>query len=201
MSGNEKYASDVKNLDMGRIKTIPYLEATGRLKEIYDELIKSRGKLAEIHTIQSLRPESIKKHIDLYMEIMYSRSELSRAERELIGTTVSIANQCKYCTLHHSQALGYYWRDEQKIEKLLKGEFQNFTEKEKLLIEISVHLTKNPEIFEHDAEIIQKLKNFSFNDAAILDIVLTISYFNFVNRIALALGLQIDEEETKGYKY
>lgn len=77
---------------MTRIKVISQNEATGRLKEIYDELIVKRGKLAEVHTIQSLRPESIVAHMNLYMEIMYSRSELSRAERELMGTVVSVAN-------------------------------------------------------------------------------------------------------------
>ncbi len=57
---------------MARIKTIPCGEATGRLKEIYDDLIGKRGKLADIHQIQSLRPESIVKHMELYMEIMFS---------------------------------------------------------------------------------------------------------------------------------
>jgi hypothetical protein len=31
--------------------------------------------------------------------------------------------------------------------------------------------------------------------------VLVIAYFNFVNRIALSLGLKASESEMKGYKY
>ena len=77
---------------MARIKVIKYEEASGRLKEIYDELVDKRGKLADIHTIQSLRPESIVKHVELYLEIMFSKSELSRAEREMIGVIVSVCN-------------------------------------------------------------------------------------------------------------
>lgn len=61
---------------MALIKTIEHNEATGRLKEIYDDLVQKRGQIAEMHKIQSLRPESIVKHIDLYMEIMFSKSEL-----------------------------------------------------------------------------------------------------------------------------
>jgi len=61
---------------MAKIKVIQHEDSTGRLKEIYDELVQNRGKLAEVHKIQSLRPESIVKHIDLYMEIMFSKSEL-----------------------------------------------------------------------------------------------------------------------------
>ena len=82
---------------MARIRVIKHKEADGRLKEIYDELIKQRGKIADVHTIQSLRPESIVAHMDLYMEIMYTKSELSRAEREMMAVIVSVSNNCEYC--------------------------------------------------------------------------------------------------------
>ncbi|MDG6218220.1 MAG: peroxidase-related enzyme, partial [Candidatus Thermoplasmatota archaeon] len=35
----------------------------------------------------------------------------------------------------------------------------------------------------------------------ILEIVLIVSYFNFVNRMALGLHVTFTEEEMKGYKY
>ncbi|MGM0392731.1 MAG: carboxymuconolactone decarboxylase family protein, partial [Bacteroidota bacterium] len=78
---------------MPRINIIQPEEATGRLKEIYDELEKQRGQIAEVHKMQSLRPESILKH----MEIMFSRSPLSRAQREMIAVVVSMANNCSLC--------------------------------------------------------------------------------------------------------
>ena len=88
---------------MSRIKVIEPKEATGRLKEIYYDLIKKRGKLADVHKIQSLWPESIVAHMDLYMEIMFSKSELTRAEREMMAVVVSAVNGCEYiarCTTH-----------------------------------------------------------------------------------------------------
>jgi len=103
---------------MSHIKVIQPDEATGRLKEIYDELIDKRGKLAEVHKIQSLRPESIVKHIDLYMEIMFSKSELSRAEREMIAVVVSACNNCEYCQTHHAEALNNYWKNTDRINLL-----------------------------------------------------------------------------------
>ncbi len=77
---------------MARIQTIGYASARGGRKEIRESIIKQRGKLAAVHTIQSLRPESIIQHMDLYMGIMFSRSELSRAEREMMAVVVSAAN-------------------------------------------------------------------------------------------------------------
>lgn len=186
---------------MSRIKVISYNEATGRLKEIYDELILKRGKLADVHTIQSLRPESIKAHMNLYMEIMYSRSELSRAERELIGTIVSIANGCKYCTKHHSEALNHYWKDDSKIEKLINGYYSEIlSAKEMALVEFAKSLTLNPEQHESN-DLTLELRNIGLSDAAILDCVLVIAYFNFVNRIVLSLGVELEKDNGTGYKY
>lgn len=186
---------------MPRIKVINHTEATGKLKEIYDELVKSRGKLADVHTIQSLRPESITTHMALYMEIMYSRSELSRAERELIGTIVSIANGCKYCMKHHSEALNHYWKDNLKIKKLINGSFAEIlSPKEIALSEFSKHLTLNPEQHENNDFTIQ-LKSLGLSDAAILDVVLVTAYFNFVNRVVLSLGVKIEIDNGTGYNY
>lgn len=186
---------------MPRIKVIQHNEATGRLKEIYDDLVNSRGKLADVHKIQSLRPESIVAHMSLYMEIMYSHSELSRAERELIGTIVSITNGCKYCTKHHAEALNNYWKDDSKIEKLINGSFAEIlSPKEKTLSEFSRHLTLNPVQHENNDFTLQ-LKSLGLSDAAILDVVLVTSYFNFVNRVVLSLGVELEIDNGIGYNY
>jgi len=186
---------------MPRIKVISHNEASGKLKEIYDGLIKSRGKLADVHKIQSLRPKSITAHMDLYMEIMYSRSELTRAEREMIGTVVSAANGCNYCIKHHAEALNHYWKDDAKIEKLVDENYaETLTSKEKALCAFSKHLTLNPEQHQKQ-DFTLLLKKNGLSDAAILDTVLVTAYFNFVNRIVLSLGVTLEIDNGTGYKY
>ncbi|MBL4577255.1 MAG: peroxidase, partial [Flavobacteriales bacterium] len=44
---------------MAHIDVISYEDSEGRLREVYDEIIAKRGKLAEVMKIQSLNPESI----------------------------------------------------------------------------------------------------------------------------------------------
>jgi hypothetical protein len=78
---------------MARIKVIQENEAQGELQEIYQDLIQSRGKLAEVHKIQSLNPKTILSHMNLYMDIMYGQSPLKRAQREMIAVVVSVANK------------------------------------------------------------------------------------------------------------
>lgn len=104
---------------MSRIKIIQPEEATGRLKEIYSKIEQQRGQIAEVHKIQSLRPEGIVKHRDLYMDIMFSKSQLSRAQREMVAVVVSVTNKCVYCASHHGSALNHYWKDDGKLSKLL----------------------------------------------------------------------------------
>ena len=186
---------------MSRIKVIDYESSTGRLKEIYDELIAKRGKLALVHTIQSLRPISILKHMDLYLEIMFSHSELSRAQREMMAVVVSVANGCSYCKAHHTGALNHYWKNIKRIEFLVVDyTTAGLPEKDLALCHFASHLTKSPE--EHEAcDYTGALKENGLSDQAILDATLVIAYFNFVNRIVLALGVESAFDETRDYKY
>ena len=183
---------------MSKIKVIQPEEAKGRLLEIYTDLLTKRGKLAEVHKIQSLRPESIVKHIDLYMEIMFSKSELSRAEREMMAVVVSAANNCSYCQIHHAEALNNYWKNQEKVEQF-RVEYTSvkLTEKETTLCEYAKRLTLFPS---KDFSLVEKLKTNGLSDSAILDATLVIAYFNFVNRIVLGLGVSL-EENAGGYKY
>ncbi len=186
---------------MARIEVIEYEESSGRLKEIYSDLIDKRGKLAEVHTIQSLRPESIVKHIDLYLEIMFTKSELSRAEREMMAVVVSKANGCEYCQIHHGEALKFYWKDNQKLALLRKDYKQaGLTYKELQLCEFAESLTLHPGLSEKN-DPTKKLRKAGLGDSAILDASLVVSYFNFVNRIVLSLDVDLEADSGAGYKY
>ncbi len=186
---------------MARINVIDYQEAEGTLKQIYDDLIKKRGKLADIHMIQSLRPESIVKHMELYLDIMFGRSTLSRGQREMIAVVVSVANGCQYCTMHHLQALSHYIKDEHTLKAITQWPATGILKDEDAaLCDFALHLTHHPNEHEN-TDHTEPLKKHGFTDDGILDAVLVIAYFNFVNRIALSLGLHADDKEMKGYKY
>lgn len=186
---------------MNRIKVIDTDHATGRLREIYDDIIKKRGKLADVHKIQSLRPESIVKHMDLYMEVMFTKSELPRSEREMMAVIVSVKNECEYCILHHGEALNHYWKDWERIS-LLVSDYRKagLNERELSLCNYAEMLTGFPGRFKDDS-LINNLKVIGLSDTGILDSTLVIAYFNFVNRIVLALGVETTESERQGYKF
>lgn len=186
---------------MPRIPVKDYNQAEGRLREIYDEIIDKRGKLASIHTIQSLRPESIKKHMDLYMEIMFTSSPLKRWQREMIAVVVSNANNCRYCVLHHLEPLKHYIKDPEIIDRIVHYPSKKISDPQnEALCHFAYSLTTKPgDHSEKDFTV--NLKDQGLSDQAVLDAVLVVSYFNFVNRIVLSLDLKSTEEEIAGYKY
>lgn len=186
---------------MPRIHVIEYEESEGRLREIYDQLIQSRGQLAEVHKIQSLNPETIHIHMTLYLNIMFGSSPLTRSTRELIAVIVSRTNKCDYCIQHHAAALLNYWKDEEKVAALIQGKDMDILDSSELHIsQFAQQLTLNPSAPMIET-IIQKLKKLEFTDRAILDMNLIISYFNFVNRMVLGLGVALESDAGKGYKY
>ena len=86
----------VLRINMPWIKTIEPREATGELKVEYDRAVKRAGKVFNILKVQSLNPQCLRASMQLYLATMYGRSGLSRAEREMLATVVSRANQCFY---------------------------------------------------------------------------------------------------------
>lgn len=185
---------------MAWISVIDEKEAKGELKDIYEQLIKKRGKVANIMKIHSLNPPTMKAHMDLYLSIMFENSTLSREECELIAVVVSSENNCQYCMNHHSEALNFYWEDNDRIEKL-KRDFRSVvsSRRELNMLEYAVKLTRKPDGV--GLSDIEKLRKNDFSDRDILSINLIVSYFNFVNRIALGLGVEFTPEELTGYKF
>ena len=70
--------------------------ATGELEREYDEAVTRAGKVFNIVKAMSLRPRVLRRSMQLYKEIMFGPSELTRAERELLAVVVSAANDCHY---------------------------------------------------------------------------------------------------------
>ncbi len=185
---------------MAWIDIIEEEDADEELAEVYREIIQKRGKLSNIMKIHSQLPKSMNDHMELYLTIMFGRSGLTREERELIGVVVSSANSCDYCVSHHAEALNFYWKDDEKVRKVV-NDFRTLDlgERKARMLGYAERLTLYPASV--DEESVTLLKEVRFSDQDILAINLIVSYFNFVNRIVLGLGVEFTEEEMKGYKY
>ena len=81
---------------MAYLRLIEVDEATGALRVEYDAALERAGKVFNIVKAMSLRPQVLSRSIELYREVMFGPSPLSRQERELLAVVVSSANDCHY---------------------------------------------------------------------------------------------------------
>ena len=81
---------------MPYIRLIEEHEAEGPLREDYEAAVERAGKVFNILKAMSLRPGVLRASMDLYREIMFGESGLSRKERELLATVASAEQSCHY---------------------------------------------------------------------------------------------------------
>lgn len=97
---------------------------------------------------------------------------------------------------HHGAALHLLTKDAELVNGL-KENYQDVSldRKTRAILDYSVKLTVKPNSVKD--EDVQVLKEEGCSDLEILDICQITSYFNFVNRMAEGLGVQLEEEYKK----
>ena len=70
--------------------------ANAPLTEAYGIVAGKRGTVANILGVHSVHPEVMLSHLRLYQDVMFARSQLTRAEREMVAVVVSRTNACVY---------------------------------------------------------------------------------------------------------
>lgn len=184
---------------MSWIEEVSVDDAEGRLEAFYAELIEKRGKISNILKVHSLNPEAMANHLDLYMTVMFGASGLSRAEREAIAVVVSATNECAYCVNHHAEALRRYIKDDETLELLMSADgLETLEPRLSNIVRHAEKLTSAPSAMTESD--LGELRAVGLSDKDILDLTLVVGYFNFVNRIALGLGISFSTEELGGYK-
>lgn len=183
---------------MSWIEEIEVSDADEKLAEVYATLIAQRGKVSNILKVHSLNPEALGNHLDLYMTLMFGKSGLSRAEREAIAVVVSANNDCQYCVSHHVEALKRFVSDEQTLDMLRNADGLEVLEPRlSNIVRHAEKLTNAPgAMTESD---LAELGAVGLSDSDVLDLTLIVAYFNFVNRIALGLGVTFSDDEMSGY--
>lgn len=87
---------------MSWIKTVPYIDATGKLKKLYDRIKGPDDNVDNIMMSHSLRPHTMEGHMAIYKNVLHhTGNTLPEWFLELIGVWVSALNECDYCVEHH----------------------------------------------------------------------------------------------------
>lgn len=81
---------------MSWIREIEESGAQDELRALYKRIVGARGRVANILKAQSLHPSGLAAHFEMYLSLMFGPSPLSRFQRELLATAVSVWNGCHY---------------------------------------------------------------------------------------------------------
>lgn len=183
---------------MAYIQTIPEPEAQGDLAALYKRFGSPDGTVDDVLKVHSLNPESLEAHCALYVQSMHRPGPVSRAEREVVGVTVSRINGCAYCMQHHAAGLSKLLPDDRKhmAVELKNGGVGGLTQRELAMVAYATKLTEDPAAMtEHDLD---PLRSAGLEDREILDVAQAAAYFAYANRIVLGLGAQLEGHHAIG---
>lgn len=178
---------------MSWIKIISYENAESRLKKIYNRVKGPNNNIDNILLIHSLRPHTLEGHMALYKNVLHnSNNTLPKWYLEALGVYVSYLNKCDYCFEHHYAGFKRLYANDQESEKFRKAVIEDNLEvffKDNYLAgsQYANELTLNHSHIKK--ENIDLLRTKGFSDGEILEINQVVSYFNYVNRTVVGLGV------------
>ena len=181
---------------MSWIKTVPPGEATGRLREIYERLAGPAGAVDNVLQIHSLRPQTLEAHLALYKNVLHHRgNKLPVWLLETVGVYVSLLNGCDYCVAHHLAGLRRLLQDDARLEQMRAAlESENFPAafgpREQAILAYAGKLTRAPR--DLTAASVAALRAVGLDDGEILEVNQVASYFAYVNRTVLGLGVNTE---------
>jgi uncharacterized peroxidase-related enzyme len=183
---------------MSWIKVIPFDEATGKLKQIYNKIKGTKNQIDNVMSIHSLRPHTLTGHMSLYKNTLHhSDNTFPNWFLEFLGTYTSFINRCDYCYKHHFEGMKRFLKDNEKAG-LLKFHIENdsleniLDKKELALSKYTKDLTLNAD--EITKAQIENLRRFGIDDGELLEVNQLVSYFNYVNITFIGLGVNTDKE-------
>lgn len=175
---------------MPYVSEIEETQADPRLREIYRGIEQHFGFLPHYFRALGAMPDAIEGQLTLNGAIMRDGA-LTTVVKEQIGVMVSGINGSSYCMFIHMELLQRFGV-EKALARKLSTDFENapVDPKLKALLRYADKLTRKP--FDIDDDDVAAVKKAGWDDAAVRETVLTVAYFNYVNRVSLGLGLVAD---------
>ena len=185
---------------MTRIRTIPPSEADAALRqaraaqhalyppEYEAPVLPQDDEIAGIVAAHSLIPEALHHAFATFGVLMSPDLPLTRRQHEMIATVVSVTNRTSYCTVSHVEFLRRVTSDEMLAEAI-RRDFRTapIDDRDKVMLEYAEQVTRDAASVT-DAHV-ARLRDAGFDDRAVLQITLIAAWFNYINRVADALGV------------
>lgn len=176
---------------MFRIRIVEENQAQGATKAIYEGMKSSLGIVPNVIKSLSLWPEALQGYAQLLGQVMFTESRLERKTKEMIAAQVSGLNQCGYCLGHHKNFMIQYGVPVPVAEQVVQNpETAEISTAEKRLLDYTRQITQGA--YKVTDGLVDTLRQSGWSDEQILEATVVASLFNDINRIADALGVELE---------
>ncbi len=179
---------------MSWTRSMPPQGAAEPLRSIF-ERIRSHSAARRVANLwQALAPEpaALDALHTLVRTLMDQPAPLSPAQAEAIATVVSATNGCGYCVAHHGPKLAAALGNEALARAVARDYRQaDLPARDRVLLDFAVALSCEPA--ERTEEDVERVREYGFDDDAVLKAAEIASLFNLLNRMASGLGVTLEE--------
>lgn len=146
--------------------------------DIFETIRAERDGIAEIHSAFKSFPEGVSAHYQYYKQVILAPNlPLNRGDREYLAWKTSEANECPYCVGHHKAA--FQASDGMSLDPA----------KIAVLNLLAQELTTSPW---KASQVKSDFFKAGYSEAQWCHAVMVVSYFNFANRCAHAMELELE---------
>ena len=183
---------------------IPEDEATGALKDMYEQAMTPHGTVDNVMKVHSLRPHTMHGHVTLYKSVLHHPDiTLPLWFLEVVAAYTSIKNQCEYSLAHHFMNARKLLDDDRRADAVHAALQQGrpeavFEGKQLALLRYAAKLTTD--VATMAEEDIKTLRNAGCDDGEILEVNQVVAYFNYSNRLLNGLGVSAEGDSIGYYK-
>ena len=175
---------------MAWIRTIPWDEADGVLREAYDWQAERLGAPAEFTQLGSLYPEITYERLRLYRAVEGCPSRLSGIERQAAALATSAVNRTGHCASGLRLKLADMGADPAWIEAVWRDPdtARSGTARLDAVVQHAVALSRDPAAMTEAH--LDALREHGLDDLDLLDLNNMVAYYNYINRVVNGLGLR-----------
>ncbi|HAA16538.1 MAG TPA: hypothetical protein DCE41_34455 [Cytophagales bacterium] len=158
-------------------------EASGLVKEVYQELKQEMGDVVEPVSLHALEPTVLREVWGMLREILLIDDHMLRREKEAVAAAVSSSNACPYCVDAHTiMVMGL--DDAQTAKAIAKKDLSLITDSPlRGLLEWAFHT--------RDFDQLRPVEN-KYLGKALPELIGTVVFFHYLNRmVTLFLGATI----------
>jgi len=153
----------------------------------FQEVRRAFGFVPNFYKAQTLRPDLVESHIPWVGNLLVKEGALERRQKEYIFLVCSAANMSTYCVTAHCEIIRMLGLHGPEPEKLaIDPMHADIPMADKALLAFALKLNKEPRKI--DAEDIEELRTYGFDDPHILEAILMVGLAHWANVVAFGLG-------------